>query len=101
MSEEREPADWLFPAADKQRAAQEEKGLVFAQKYLVFLQDPRARELLEYWSGIARRKRIPANASVGEYAAHNAFREFIEGVHAQIEFAQNGLNQPRVRTTNA
>lgn len=95
-----EEKDWLFPKAGEQKAAQEEKGLAFAQKYLVFLQDPRARELLEYWASIARRKRIPANASVGEYAAHNAFREFIEGIHAQIEFAQNGLNQPRVRTTN-
>lgn len=98
MSEEN--PDWLFPHAAGQKTAQEEKGLVFAQKYLVFQQDPRARELLEYWSKIARRERIPTNASLGEYAARNAFREFIEGVHAQIEFANNGLNQPKVRTTN-
>lgn len=94
--------DWLFPNAEKQRAEIEEKGLVFAQKYLVFggpTSDPRARELLEYWTGIARRKRIPVEASAQEYAAANAFRELIEGIHAQIEFAMNGLNQPKSRTT--
>lgn len=99
MAEEKE--DWLFPEAGKQRAKQEEKGLVFSQKYLVFsgpTADPRARELFEHWTAIVRKTPIPRNAPVQEYAAANAFREFIEGIHSQIEFAQQGQNLPKVRT---
>jgi hypothetical protein len=95
--------DWLFPKAGEQKAEQEQKGLLFSQKYLVFsgpTADPRARELFEHWTGIARKSRISASATVQEYAAANAFREFIEGIHQQIEFANSGLNQPK-RKTNA
>ena len=96
-----EKEDWLFPDSGKQRAEAEEKGLVFAQKYLVFggpTADPRARELLEHWTAIARKTRIPAGASAQEYAAHNSFREFVEGIHSQIEFATKGQNLPKPRT---
>lgn len=101
---EKEKDDWLFPQAEQQKAEREEKGLVFAQKYMVFggpTADPRARELLEYWTTIARRTRIPVGASAQEYAAANAFRELIEGIHAQIEFAMKGQNQPKIRTKDA
>lgn len=100
MAEEKE--DWLFPHAAEQRAQQEEKTLVWAQKYLVFAgptSDPRARELLEHWSRAVRLERIPRNATAQEYAAANAVREFVEKVHALIEFAQNGQNVPKPRTT--
>ena len=92
--------DWLFPDKERDRAELEQQGLLFAQRYLVFggpTADARAKGLLEYWTAIARKKRIPANASAQEYAAHNAFRELIEGIHAQIEFAQNGANQPQIK----
>jgi len=95
--------DDIFPDAGKQRNELHEKGLVFAQKYLVFLgptSDPRARELFEHWTRLVRNKRIPAGATAQEYAAHNAIREFVEGIHVQIEFANNGLNQPKPRTTS-
>lgn len=97
---EQNPPDWLFPKAAEQRAAQEEKGLAWAQRYLVFVQDPRARELLEHWTKTERRRSLPPNASAQEYAYYNARRDIFEGIHAEIEFAQNGLNQPRARTTN-
>lgn len=102
MAEEKVGADWLFPAAEQQKAKQEEKGLVFAQKYLVFhgpTSDARARELFEHWTALVRKTPIPRGASVQEYAASNAFREFIEGLHSQIEFAQQGQNLPKPRTT--
>lgn len=98
MAQEKD--DWLFPQAEQQRKAIEEKGLVFSQKYLVFggpTSDPRARELLEHWTALARRARIPAAASAQEYAAANAFKEFVEGVHSQIEFAMQGQNAPKPR----
>lgn len=94
--------DWLFPKAAEQRAKQEEKGLVFAAKYLVFAgptADPRARELLEHWTALVRKTPIPRGASVQEYAAANAFREFVEGIWSQIEFANQGQNVPKPRTT--
>lgn len=94
-------ADWLFPKKEEQRAKVEESGLLFAQRYLVFFgptADPRARELLEHWTAQARNARIPRTATLGEYAAANAFREFVEGLHQQIAFAMHGANQPKSRT---
>lgn len=99
MAEEKD--DWLFPDAKGQRAAIEEKGLVFAQRYLVFhgpTSDPRARDLLEHWTRLVRRQVIPPDASAQEYAYWNARKEFIEGIWGQVEFAQNGANQPKLRT---
>lgn len=92
--------DDLFPDSGKQRAELEEKGLVFAQKYLVFhgaTADPRARELFEHWTRLVRRQVIPPGASAQELAYWNSRREFIEGIHAQIEFAMNGQNLPKPR----
>ena len=83
--------DWLFPKSKDQQAELKEKGLVFAQKYLVFsgpTSDPRARDLLAHWTKLVRGTPIPVTATVQEYAAANAFREFIEKIHAQIEFAE-------------
>lgn len=96
------PEAWddIFPGASKKRAEQEEKGLLFAQQYLVFegpTSDARARALLEYWTTTVRRRTLSPTATHAEHAAHNAFREFVEAIHAQIEFAMNGLNQPRPR----
>ena len=93
--------DWLFPEREAQQAEKEEKGLIFAQQYLVFhgpTADPRARKLLEHWTAIARKRLIADNASLGELAAHNAFSRFIEGIHTQIEFAMTGANAPKPRT---
>lgn len=97
--------DWLdelFPTARAQRETMQEKGLTFAQKYLVFsgpTADPRARELLEHWTNAVRNARIPRGASAQEYAAHNALREWIEGIHQQIEFAAKNASSLPTRTT--
>lgn len=82
-------ADWLSdPAGDNARADQYAKALEFSQLYLVFVQDPRGRELLAHWDKTLRRKTVPANASIQEYAVANANREFIEKIMLQIELAQ-------------
>lgn len=101
MAEDTAWLDDIFPDAKKQRAEAKEKGLVFASKYLVFAgptSDPRARELLENWTRQVRRTPVPKGASAQEYAAYNALREWVEGIHAQIEFAQQGQNVPQPRT---
>lgn len=97
------PQAWddLFPGAKEKREEQQEKGWAFAQRYLVFqgaTADPRARDLLEHWTQMVRRKVVPPNASLGELAATNAVREFVEAIHAQIELALNGPQQPPPRT---
>lgn len=97
MSEEKRPSwmDELFPNAKHAQAQIREKGLLFAQKYLVFsgpTADPRARELLEHWTQKIRKTQLPKGASVQEYAAHNAMREMIEAIHSQIEFAQGNAS---------
>lgn len=97
MVEEKDGADWLFPKTEQQKAAQEEKALVFAQRYLVFFgptSDPRARELLEHWSHGVRKQLVPPNASAQESAYWNSRREFVEAIWSQIGIAQNGKNQP-------
>lgn len=91
------PEDWLFPDAQKQRKHMEEKGLVFAQRYLVFdgpTADPRAKALLEHWTRTVRRQKVSPSASAQELAYFNARREFVELIHEQIEIAQNGLSLP-------
>lgn len=105
MTEKRED-DWLFPNATRDRQNQQQQGLLFAQKYLCFAgptADPRARELLEHWTTMVRTKRIEPGASVQEYAAANALREFVEGLHQQIDHAMKGAQQlpPTTRKTNA
>lgn len=93
--------DDLFPGAAQQRKGQEKEGWLFAQKYLVFkgaTSDPRARELLEHWTQMVRKKVLSPNAGWGEYAAANALREFIEAIHAQADLAISGPAQPRSST---
>lgn len=85
MAEENE--DWLFPGAQQQRKDLATKGLAFAQRYLVFTRDTDAASLLAQWTDAVRKKPISPGASVQEYAAANALREFIEGIHAQIQTA--------------
>ena len=92
---------WQFPDAEQQKADMLEKGLLFAEQYTVFggpTADPRARAILDHWTEKARCVRIAVNASAQEYAAHNAFRELVEGIHRQLAFASQGQNLPKPRT---
>lgn len=100
-----EGEDWLFPEKEEQQAKLEEKGLVFAQKYLVFhgpTADPRARELFEHWTNWVRRQKVPSD-NHGALAAHGALREFLESIAGQIEFAMKGAQSlpPKTRNDNA
>lgn len=99
MTAEKTPnPDWLddlFPGAAARRTEMFEKGVVFAQRYLVFAgptADPRAKELLEHWTKYVRGNRINPSASHAELAAHNALREWVEGIHQQIDLAQQNAS---------
>lgn len=97
MGQENE--DWLFPDAGKRKSELEERGLTFARNYLVFAgptADPRACELFEHWTNWIRRQKVSSNDH-GALAAHGALREFVENIAAQIDIANQGLNQPKPR----
>ena len=67
--------------------------LIFAQKFLIFTTGP-GKDLLDHWSTKVRCRKIPTNATLGELGYYNGEREFVEGIHQQISFAQNGGVSP-------
>lgn len=74
-------------AASDAQAANKAARLEVASLYLVFTRDPVAKRLLAMWDEQLGRKRVPVNATVQEYAATEAVRAFVDGIHRQIEFA--------------
>jgi hypothetical protein len=95
-----DPFDIHSPQAVALKATAQQKALMFAQKYLVFdgpTADLRAQELLAHWTATVRRQRVSPSASAQELAYWNARREFVEAIHAEIEFANNGLAEPTPR----
>jgi hypothetical protein len=77
--------------ADKSEVRDE--ALIFAQKFLIFTSGP-GLDLLSHWSSKVRNRKISTNATLGELAYYNGEREFVEGIHQQIQFAQNGGHSP-------
>ena len=95
MAEENlDAADWLFPKAEEQKAATAIEALKRAQLYLIFEKGD-AKTLLGIWQSLVRGMKLAPNASVQEYAAANAVREFVEGIPKQIEIAHNRGNLPQ------
>ena len=86
-----DPFDTKQVDAAKKDTTQE--ALVWAQKYKIF-ESGVARELLEFWTRQVRHKKIAPSASATEYAYHAGMREFVESIHLQIEFANNGGQSP-------
>ncbi len=86
--------DWLFPKASDQKAATAVEALKRAQLYLIF-ETGDGKTLLKTWQDFVRGMKLAPNASVQEYAAANAVREFVEGVSKQIDFAHNRGGLPQ------
>jgi hypothetical protein len=78
------------PAAKKENA---QAALIFAQKYKIF-ESGVAKELLDHWTRTVRYKKTAPSASATEFAYNAGFREFVESIHLQIEFANNGGQSP-------
>jgi hypothetical protein len=93
MPTEKREDDWLEEHHGTSAANKANSGsaLLFAQKYLVFEQDGRAKELLAHWDATILRRKIGDSATHSQYAA---VREFIQGIKDQIVFANNRGNQP-------
>ena len=79
--------DWLFPS-DEKRKAHRKEGEEIAALYRVFVDEPRARRLLELWEERSLRKRTPPGSSHEEYARDEAIRDFVDGIHRQVQIAK-------------
>jgi hypothetical protein len=89
--------DWVMSNAAG-KAAQKGNALEAikrAQLYLIFESSPIAAQLLKLWQEAVRGAKMAPNATVQEYAAANAVREFIEGIPRQMQLAHNRDNQPQ------
>jgi hypothetical protein len=98
MAEGRQPGSWLededpFAQTKSDKKEVVDEALVFAQKYLIF-ESGVAKELLEFWTRSVRDRKIAPSASPQEYAYFTGVREFVEGLHQQIQFAKNGGQSP-------
>jgi hypothetical protein len=84
-----EPTDWLDDDANKAaQAKREQDGLEISRLYSLFDRDPTAKRLLALWDTGCLHKRTPVNASHAQYAADEAIRAFVAGIHHQMEIAR-------------
>lgn len=81
-----------WEGGEDDRADLQAKAVEFAKNYLIFDLDPRGRAIFEHWTTVYARKRTPVNASIGEYAANEAMRAFIENIREQINYARREGN---------
>ena len=85
-----------FEAFDSRGVVKDESkqdALIFAQKFLIF-ETGVGKVLLDHWTRKVRYMKIAPSASATEYAYHAGAREFVEGIHLQIEFAKTGGQTP-------
>ena len=80
--------DFLDIGGKDQREANVAEGRRIASLYTVFETDDRARELLQLWDETLLNKRTATNAPHTEYAANEALRAFVHGIHVQIKLAK-------------
>lgn len=71
----------------------DQAALIFAQKYKIF-ESGVAKELLDYWTRTVRHRKVAPNASPTEFAYYEGYRQLVESIHLQIEFANNGGQSP-------
>jgi predicted oxidoreductase (fatty acid repression mutant protein) len=84
--------DWLDNDEEgaATRKALEAKHVEYAQNYLVFDTDARARAILAQWDSALLRKRTPVGASLQQYAAEEAVRAFVASVIEQVRIGREG-----------
>lgn len=77
---------------DLQANQRKQLALEFAQNYVaLFVHNTVGATLLKHWTETYARKRTPVNAPHTEYAANEAVRAFIEGIHDQIRLAKDPM----------
>ncbi len=83
-----EKGDWLEGDIEGNKEQQRAKALEVAQLYLVFVDTPRARQLLEDWEKRLVDVQTPVESSIQRYAADESVRDFVRGIRRQIKLAQ-------------
>lgn len=79
--------DFLDISGGNDRDDVRQAALAVASLYTVFVTDERGRQLLAQWDEQLMNRRTPTNATINEYAANEALRAFVAGIHQQIRFA--------------
>jgi hypothetical protein len=79
--------DFLDIDGAEQREKIEQAAHEVASHYVVFVTDERARKLLEMWDAALLNRRTPVDAPITQYAANEALRAFVAGIHDQIRLA--------------
>lgn len=88
MTQANSPVDWLDESANEaEQAKAKQQYDNVARLYLVFETHPIAKQLLAMWTASCLHKRTPVNAPHTQYAADEAVRDFVAGIHRQIEKA--------------
>ncbi len=89
MAEEKlDGSDWLYPDAEKNKAATAVAALKFASLYLIFEKGD-GKTLLAHWLKEVENRDLAPNSSHAEYAYWEGRRAFIRGIQRQIELAHN------------
>lgn len=71
-------------------AARRNAALEFSNMYAVlFVHNPLGVRLLKHWDDTLLNKRTPVNAPHTEYAANEAVRALVAGIHREIKIAQD------------
>ncbi len=84
---EQEP-DWFEGNVKKDRLELHNRALERARLYNVFVDTPRAVELLRHWEESLVEKKTPVESSLQRYAADESVRDFVRGIKRQIKMAQ-------------
>ena len=88
MSDENKDVDWLEGDVEQRKAEQKILALETAKMYEVFVDTPRAKEILDLWEATIVNVTTPVESSIQKYAADNALRDFVQGIRRQIKMAQ-------------
>lgn len=78
-----------FLDTGEHREQQRTTAVEYAKLYVAaFVANPAGAQLLREWDERCVRKRVAVNAPHTEYAAVEAVRQFVIGIHDQIRMAQ-------------
>ena len=83
--------DWLETGATTVDPEQKDRMLEVAKLYhQAFVVDPAGAELLRMWTERDFYESVSVDSSINRYAAVEARRDFIRGIHRQIALAKTG-----------
>lgn len=79
----------LFPRTAEKELQRKQAALDFAKLYLVFEQDPRARQIYAHWVKEIEQRDLTPTTTHSEFAYWESRRAFVRGIGRQLELAKN------------